>query len=156
MRVSSVGFGIGTSFQTRLPHGFVFQLAALLSGVPFGSAGSLGLQEGVLRDYHIGPGGQATVEARLIWNDRLWLRVVGRSWFTAGLYIGAAGWESISYVTAGPLVRIWGPIALGGDVVLAVRRAKFDDDLFDRSVTGATARITLNWVSNESLGAVLR
>ncbi len=156
VRVSSVGFGVGTSFQTRLPYGFTFQVAALLSGLPIASAGSLGLEEGVVRDYHIGPGGQATLEARLIWNDRLWLRVVGRSWFIAGLYIDAAGWESISYVTAGPLLRIWGPIAVGGDLVLAVRRAKFDDDLFDRSVTGITARVTLNWVSSESLGAVTR
>lgn len=156
VRMSSVGFGLGTSFQTVLPANFTFQLSTVLSGVPMALAGSLGLQEGLVRDYHIGPGGQAVVEARLIWNDRAWLRVAGRTWFTAGLYVGAAGWESISYLTAGPLVRLWGPIAVGGDVVMALRRAKFDDDLFDRSVTGATVRVTLNWVSGESLGAVGR
>lgn len=156
VRISSVGFGLGTSLQAVLPANLTLQLSGVISGVPMALAGSLGLEEGVYRDYHIGPGGQATLEARLIWNDRFWIRVVGRTWFTAGLYIGAEGWESITYLTAGPLVRIWGPIALGADVVAAVRRAKFDDDTFDRSVTGATARFTLNWVSSETLGAVRR
>lgn len=156
LRVSSVGFGIGTSFQTVLPANFTFQLAGVLSAVPLSSAGSLGLQEGVVRDYHTGPGGQAVAEARLIWNDRAWLRVAARTWFIAGLYIDAPGWESISYLTVGPLVRLWGPMAVGADVVMALRRAKFDDDLFDRSVTGATVRVTLNWISEESLGAVGR
>ncbi|MFO0594883.1 MAG: DUF3943 domain-containing protein [Myxococcaceae bacterium] len=153
VRISAVSFGFGTSLQTRLSDTLTLQFAGIFSGVPFSSAGSLGLDD-IGRDYHVGPGGQVTLEARLIWNDRAWLRVVGRSWFLGGVYVGPTGWESISYVTAGPLVRIWGPLALGADLVMAIRRAKFDDDLFDRSVTGATVRVTLNWVSSESLGAV--
>jgi hypothetical protein len=154
LRMSSVGFGIGTSLQTKLSHDFTLQFSGVASGVPFASAGSLGLEEGVVRDYHIGPGAQLTAEARLIFRDRAWMRVVGRSWFTAGAYIEPIGWESITYVTAGPLVRLYGPIALGADVVVAVRRAYFPDALFDRSVTGATARLTLNWISNENFGTV--
>lgn len=53
-------------------------------------------------------------------------------------------------------MRLWGPIAVGADLVMAVRRAKFDDDLFDRSVTGATFRVTLALISSETLGAVGR
>ena len=156
VRVSSVGFGVGTSLQTRLPGEFTLQLATLFSAVPYASAGALGLEEGVMRDYHIGPGGQFTVEARLIWADRAWLRVVGRTWFIAGAYIAPPGWESVSYLTAGPQVRVWGPISLGADVIVAIRRAKFDDDVFDRSVNAATGRITLNWVPSETLGVVVR
>ena len=156
VRVSSVGFGVGMALQTRLPADFTLQLSTVLSAVPYASAGALGLVEGIERDYHIGPGGQFTVEARLIWADRAWLRVVGRSWFIAGLYIAPPGWESVSYVTAGPQVRVWGPISLGADVIVAVRRAKFDDDLFDRSVNAVTGRLTLNWVPSETLGVVVR
>jgi hypothetical protein len=54
----------------------------------------------------------------------------------------------------GPVVRLWGPLALGADAVIALRRALFFDNAFDRSVTGVTARITLNWVSLPSFGAV--
>lgn len=156
-RVSAVGLGMGVSLQTRLPFDLTLQFSGLASGMPFASAGNLGLGDGSpVRDYHIGPGAQATLEARLIWNDRAWLRAVGRSWFCVGAYVDPLGWESISYLTAGPMVRIWGPVALGADVTFAARRAQFDDGLFDRNLAGATARLSLNWVSSESLGAVKR
>jgi Domain of unknown function (DUF3943) len=156
LRVSSVGFGLGTSLQTRLSSDFTLQVAGLASAVPFASAGSLGFEEGLVRDYHIGPGAQLTLESRLIWRDRAWLRLVARTWFTAGLYIEPLGWESITYVTGGPLVRLFGPVALGADAVVAVRRAYFPDALFDRSVTGVTGRLTLNLISNSDFGAVRR
>lgn len=156
VRISAVGFGVGTSFQTRVSSSVFFQLAAILGGVPYASAGSLGLEEGVVRDYHIGLGGQLTVEARLIWREVGWLRVVARSWLMEGVYVPPSGLESITYVTAGPLVRVWGPIALGADVVVAVRRATFTDTPYDPNLAGATARLTLNWVSASSLGAVDR
>jgi hypothetical protein len=154
VQVSSVGLGVGTSFQTRLSRSWFLQLGVIGSGVPYSSAGSRGITDPNARDYHIGPGAQVTMEARLIWREVGWLRVVARSWYMVGAYVPPTGSESITYLTAGPLVRVWGPLAIGADAVVAVRRAKFPDVLYDPNLEGVTARITLNWISSPSLGAV--
>lgn len=154
VRISSVGFGVGTSFQWRLSSNVFLQAAGVASGVPFATAGSLGLDENKYRDYHIGPGAQLTMELRLIHRWFGWLRLVARSWFTVGAYTPPIGWESITYVTGGPLVRIIGPLAIGADVVTAFRSSYFEDNTFDRSVNGVTMRLTLNWLSDEEMGVV--
>ncbi len=154
VRVSSVGVGVGAALQARLGPDAFLQATGVVSGVPFATAGSLGLDPERYRDYHIGPGAQAALELRLIHRDIGWLRVVARNWFVVGAYTAPSGWESISYVTVGPLVRLRGPVGLGADVVLALRRSAFQDETFDRRVTGLTARLTLSWLSDGAFGVV--
>jgi hypothetical protein len=154
VRVSSVGLGIGASLQWKLSQNSYLQATGLFSGVPFATAGSLGLDEELYRDYHIGPGAQTAVELRLIHREVGWFRLVARNWLVVGAYTAPTGWESITYLTAGPLVRFLGPVALGADVVVTLRRSEFEDHTFDRSVSGLTARITLAWVSDWQFGAV--
>lgn len=154
VRVSSVGVGIGASLQARLSENNFLQATGVFSGVPFATAGSLGLDEELYRDYHIGPGAQAALELRLINRDVGWLRVVARNWFVVGAYTAPSGWENITYLTIGPMVRLLGPVGLGVDVVMALRRSEFEDHTFDRSVTGFTARITLAWLSDWNFGVI--
>lgn len=156
VRVSSVGVGIGTSLQWKLSTNGFLQATGLVSGVPFATAGSLGLDKELYRDYHIGPGVQAALELRLVHRNIGWLRIVARNWFVVGAYTPPSGWESITYLTIGPMVRLLGPVALGADVVMALRRSEFEDHTFDRSVTGFTARVTLSWLSDWQFGAVDR
>ncbi|MEW6433365.1 MAG: DUF3943 domain-containing protein [Myxococcota bacterium] len=154
VRVSTVGVGIGASLQARLSENNFLQATGLFGGVPFATAGSLGLDEELYRDYHIGPGAQAALELRLINRNVGWLRIVARNWFVVGAYTPPSGWESITYLTIGPMVRLLGPVGLGADVVLALRRSEFQDHTFDRSVTGYTARVTLAWLSDWNFGVV--
>ena len=154
VRVSSVGVGVGASLQARLSTNNFLQATGVFSGVPFATAGSLDLDEELYRDYHIGPGAQAALELRFINRDVGWLRIVARNWFVVGAYTAPSGWESITYLTIGPMVRLLGPLGLGTDVVMALRRSEFEDHTFDRSVTGFTARITLAWLSDDAFGVV--
>lgn len=156
VRVSAVGVGLGASLQVRLGRDTFLQGSGVLSGVPFATAGALGLDEELYRDYHIGPGAQAALELRLIHREVGWLRLVARNWFVVGAYTPPSGWESITYVTMGPVVLLLGPLALGADVVLALRRSQFEDATFNRNVSGFTARVTLSWVSDPHLGVVDR
>src|SRR5439155_26289786 len=66
VRVSSTGFGIGLALQRRLSPNIFAQFTGLTSALPFVSAGLLQIDENLFRDYHIGPGGQMTLEVRLI------------------------------------------------------------------------------------------
>jgi hypothetical protein len=97
VRVSSVGLGIGASLQARLSTNNFLQASGVFSGVPFATAGSLGLDENLYRDYHIGAGAQAALELRFINRDVGWLRIVARNWFVVGAYTAPSGWESITY-----------------------------------------------------------
>lgn len=154
VRVSSVGVGVGASLQVKLSTNNFLQATGVLSGVPFATAGSLGLDEELYRDYHIGAGAQAALELRFINRDVGWLRLVARDWFVVGAYTAPSGWESITYLTVGPMVRLTHAVGLGADVVVAVRRSEFQDHTFDRGVTGFTARITLSWLSDDAFGVV--
>ncbi|GMU58430.1 MAG: hypothetical protein AMXMBFR34_01930 [Myxococcaceae bacterium] len=156
VRVSSVGVGIGTSLQWKLSQNVFLQTSGVFSGVPFATAGALGLDEELYRDYHIGPGVQLALDARLIHKNVGWLRVSVRDWFVVGAYTPPSGWENIMYFTVGPMVRLLGPVALGADMVVAVRRSAFEDQTLDRSVTGFTARLSLVWLSDWKFGVVDR
>ena len=155
-RVSSVAVGLGASLQWKLGTDVFLQATGMLSGVPFASAGALGVEDVTVRDYHIGAGAQATTDLRLLYRDLGWLRLTARNWFIVGAYTQPTGWESISYVTFGPLGKLWGPIGLGADVVVVLRRTHFPDNGFAPQVNGVTGRITLSWLSDGHFGLVDR
>ncbi len=159
VRVSSVGAGLGTSLQWRIADNTFLQVSGVLGFMPFASGGQGSrFEDGVpgapLRNYHIGFGGQGTLELRLIQRGIGWVRVAARGWVILGLYTPPGGWESLNYVTVGPLLRVWGPFALGGDIVGAFRYSSFQDQTFNSSFSAATYRLTLNWLSSEDMGAV--
>ena len=152
-RISSVGTGLGTAFQWQFSNNVFFQGTGVLSAVPFAAAGSLGLDENLYRDYHVGPGAQSVLELRLIHRDAGMLRLTGRTWFTTGAYIPPVGWESISYLNATAMVKLYGHLAAGIDLTLALRRSKFEDFTYDRTLRGGSIRLSLTYVSEENFGA---
>jgi hypothetical protein len=154
VRVSSVAVGPGTSLQARLRDDVVLQLSAVLGGIPFGTVGSLGLDEALARDYHIGAGFQTTLDARVIHTQYGWFRVTARQWFIAGVWTPPTGWEFLTYLSAEPRIRLAGPIALGAEFSLALRRSYFADDTFDRAVNVATVHVTLSWMNDATFGVV--
>jgi hypothetical protein len=159
VRVSSVSAGLGTSLQWRVADNTFLQVSGVLGFMPFASGGQSSSFDddetgAPARNYHIGFGGQGTLELRLIQRGIGWLRIAARSWFILGRYIEPLGWESLNYITVGPLVHVWGPLALGGDIVGAFRLSTFQDQTFNNSFSGATYRLTLNWLSSNDMGAV--
>lgn len=154
VRASAVGVGPGTSLQWRFaPKGFL-QLSAVVSASPFGSAGNLGIVDPNFRDYHIGPGGQGVVEARLIHSDLGMLRLVAREWVVTGLYTEQTGFESVTYVTLGLLARLFWRIGLGVDAVFAYRLPFFKDPTRNHDIEAGTVRVTLDYLTEAHFGAI--
>lgn len=154
-RISAVGLGPGVAFQLHLAGDFYLHLSAMASGVPFASAGSLGLEgvEGV-RDYHIGPGFHTAGEVALVLRDRGWLRVSAREWFCFGAYVPPSGWESVSYFSGGPMVRVLGPFGIALDGMFALRRSLFADQTFDRHVNAVSLALSLVYLSGSAFSVV--
>ena len=126
----------------------------MVSASPFGSAGNLGVVDPDFRDYHIGPGGQGVVEARLIHADLGMLRLVAREWVVAGLYTAQRGFESVTYVTLGVLARLFWRIGLGVDAVFAYRMPFFKDPSLNHDIEAGTVRVTLDYLTEEHFGAI--
>ena len=96
---------------------------------------------------------QTVLEARLIHKDAGMLRVSGRTWLTTGAYVPPSGWESVTYLTGSMLLRIYGHFAAGLEITAALRRSKFEDFTYDRTLRGGLIRLTLTYLSEENFGA---
>lgn len=155
VRISAVAFGPGVALQANLGGDWYFHFNSTIGGVPFASAGSVGLEgvEGV-RDYHIGPGVHFFAEWRLTNREWGWLRVAGREWFTFGVYTPPNGWESVTYLTAGPMVRLASRIGITAEVNVSLRRSYFADATFDRKVNAYSLAVSLLYLSGDGFGVV--
>lgn len=154
LRVSSIGFGPGAALQWHFsPHGFL-QATAIGAVSPFDSIGSLGVDEDELRDYHIGPGVSAVAEARLVHSQAGMLRVVARQWLVVGAYTPTAGWESMTQVTLGVLLKLGWRLGVAGEYVASLREPRFHDATYDLTVRDGVVRLSLCWLSDESFGVL--
>jgi hypothetical protein len=151
-RVSTTGVGPGTMLEWRASTHVFLQATGVISFVPFGSIGSLGLNEAEFRDYHIGPGAQATLELRLIHTEAGMIRLVAQQWLVVGAYVPPSGIESMTYLTASLVVKLGWRIGAMVDLGAMYRLPRFEDDTFNRAVRGTTARFSLCYLTDENFG----
>jgi hypothetical protein len=153
-RVSEVGFGPGTSLQWHFSrHGYL-QATAMVDLSPFGAIGTLGLDEDLYRDYHIGPGASALLELRLINTEVIMLRGVARQWLVVGAYTPPAGFESMTHLTMSVVLKLGWRIAVAAELVMAYRVPKFLDDTYNRIVRDSGVQLSICYLSDEHFGVV--
>ncbi|WP_158501540.1 DUF3943 domain-containing protein [Vitiosangium sp. GDMCC 1.1324] len=154
VRVSSVGVGFGTTLQARLGEQSFLQSTAILGGLGFAAAGSLDLgpDSPLVRDYHIGPGVQAILEAKLVRRGLGMLRVRAKNWWVSGAYTEPhEGYESITYITWDGRVRVAPHVAVGFEVPLAWRIYDFGPTA-QQAIRGSGLRLTLTYMSDDAFG----
>ncbi|WNG47331.1 DUF3943 domain-containing protein [Archangium minus] len=152
VRVSSVGVGFGTTLQTRISSRSFLQGTAILGGLGFAAAGNLGLDPSIPRDYHIGPGAQAVLEAKLVRLGLGMLRVRAKNWWVTGAYSEPReGFESIAYLTWDGRVRVAPGLAVGLEIPMALRAYDFGPT-HHQVIGGGGLRLTLSYMSDDNFG----
>jgi hypothetical protein len=122
-RVSTVSVGLGTAGRILLGPALALDLDVVVSGVPMGAAGSADAgEDGKGRDYHVGPGVQGLLDARLRLSERAVLGLGVRQYLVVGAK-DSIGQERITYLGGSALLRLWGPHAVGAEAVLTTRLA---------------------------------
>ncbi len=133
-RVSSSGVGLGTTAQHAWPAGIAVGGTAVLSA-GFGAGGAAVEPVGG-RDYHFGSTLSALAEAQVHAGGRASLRLVYRHYLISGRASpDVKTFERLDYGTAGLVVRVGGPHAVGVDLSVARRRAVYRDasSIFSRA-----------------------
>lgn len=124
VRASAVGVGPGFGLQLEPGLGWALQLSGLLAGSPLIAAGQLrDVDPSTGRDYHVGPGLQAVLSARLVRPRTLVLELLVRAWLAFGVYARPTGLESITMATLGAHLPLGPWLALGAEATLSDRRA---------------------------------
>ena len=125
-RASSSNVSIGT--VTQFPFGPDLALqGTAYAGIGYGAGGSAAEPAGK-RDYHFGLQGVSLVEARLLWADRGFLRLGGRSYYISSKVTPETdSFEFIHYGELEAVARISGPHAIAVTGIAATRRAQYAD-----------------------------
>jgi hypothetical protein len=117
----ATGWGLGPGFSLMKRWGeFELHGTALLELLPWSGGGST-VPLGV-RDYHYGTGGEALLEFRMLFGDRVIAKLSGRQFLISGNY-ARGNWEDISYGQAFVTVRLVGPHSLSGGFEWSRRHA---------------------------------
>ncbi|MBM7114784.1 DUF3943 domain-containing protein [Archangium primigenium] len=156
VQVSSVGVGLGTTLQWNLGRRVYLQGTAIVAGLGFAAAGSLGLESKLVRDYHIGPGVAGVLEARLVRPGLGMLRLRAREWqVNGGVYTEPRGFEAITYVTWDARVSVGRHLAVGLEVPITLRVSDFGPE-DTRVIGGGGARLTLSFMPDDNFGVTGR
>jgi hypothetical protein len=138
-RVSTSALGLSVEGRWEASSRVALEGAATASAVLLGAAGYLSGRPDELRDYRMGPGGQAHLEVRLFALDRIATRLIARQYLVAGA--GAiGGLERVSNVGAEMQVRVLGPHALGIEGNFAYHSGDAGAGAPARSETGTQLR----------------
>ncbi|ATB27321.1 DUF3943 domain-containing protein [Melittangium boletus] len=151
VRVSSVGVGLGTTLQVYLGRGVYLQGSAIVAGLGFAAAGSLGLESKLVRDYHIGPGVAGILEAKFSRRGLGMLRMRSRQWQVNGVYSAPRGFEAITYVTWDGRVSVGRNLAVGLEIPVSLRASDFGPEA-TRLIGGGGLRLTLSYMPDDSFG----
>lgn len=117
-RVSTSSLGVGTSGGAPLGRRLGVEATAVLSGVLLGGAGQIGRgPDGKGRDYVMGPGAQAALEAQLSAVERATLRLGLREYLVLGVG-DIAGTELVGTLSAEAVVQIAGGHGVGVEATL--------------------------------------
>lgn len=149
-RISSIGVGFGGMLLRRFTNA-VLVLTAGESLVPMGAAG-LSESKTVERDYHLGSGHVALLNAAFVWHDRVRLEAGARHHFLVALG-GQKGSENIVIGDVRLEVRAYKCHAVGVRLVRASRTARFRNDRDDpgsrRNLEQDAAVVRLYWAFYE-------
>ncbi len=138
-RISTSAVGLSAEGRWEVSPRVALEGAATASAVLLGAAGYLTGRPDELRDYRLGPGGQAHLEVRLLALDRIAARLYARQYLVVGA--GAIhGLERVSNVGGALQVRVLGPHALGVEGLLAHHSGEAGAGAPARSETGTELR----------------
>jgi hypothetical protein len=130
-RVQGFGLGPGVALMKRWDW-FELHGTGVLDLLPWAGGGST-VPLGV-RDYHYGPGGEAVLEIRGHFSDRVVVRLEGRQFFVSGAY-ARGGSEHISYGKIETTVRLIDVHALSASLDWGHRQASYfgEADIWQRA-----------------------
>ncbi len=126
LRVSTLTVGLGATVHAPLGSHWFVQGTAIISGIPYGTAGSGLPDNGTNRDYHRGPGAAQLLEVKLGRRGSGLLRATASGYELNG---GAfnEGVEAIALVRVGALFSITDHHAVGLEAGYGFRHATFKD-----------------------------
>lgn len=144
-RASSSNVTIGT--VTQFPFGPELAVQAKgYAGLGYGAGGSnayANLAEGK-RDYHFGLQAVSLLEGRLLWADKGYLRLAGRSYYISGKVTPETdSFEFIHYGEVEALWRVYGANAISVTAMGARRRAQYADA---PDVRSRSSELLVSWV----------
>ena len=130
-RVQGFGLGPGVSLMKRWDW-FELHGTGVLELLPWSGGGST-VPLGV-RDYHYGPGGEAVVQLRAHFYDRVTARLEGRQYYITGAYARGAS-EYVSYGKLETTVRIYDVHGVTASLDWGHRQASyaFNPDVWQRA-----------------------
>jgi len=152
-RLSNTSLALGTVGQWWLSRTVALQ-GAVLGGLGFGPVGTVADREE--RDYHYGVLPQALLGLRLIFGELAMLEAIGRHYLVVGVDSAGRediGLETVNRATAGLLVRMVGPHAIGLRYIVSTRDARFAG-LRDRHQSVQTVTLSYNFLGQGRFGAV--
>jgi hypothetical protein len=129
-----------------------------MGGLGFGAAGTAGDPDE--RDYHYGLVPQGLVGLRLIFGDRALLETTGRGYLVAGTGEGGGvrtsdfGGEVIGRASLGVTVRLFGPHAIGLQLLVSSRDTHFPGGGLRRSQSIETITLAYTVLGPTRFGAV--
>jgi hypothetical protein len=156
VRASSVGAGPGGQLSLRITDLSYVQLTGVISAVPYGAVGSLGLDEDLYRNYHIGPGASGVLDLRLVHGQAGMLRALVQQWIILGEYIPPTGYESVTYLTLSAWVKLGWRFAAVLDYVSTWRSSLMADHTYNQHVHGDTFVMSIAYMGSEDFGARIR
>ncbi len=143
LRTSIVGVGFGAALTWHFTKDAFVRGISTNELVPFGSIGSLGLDEDRHRDYHIGLGYSGAVSLELGHVDAGSVYGTFHQWLIAGTYSQVAGYELLTRFDVGLSVHLGGPVVAGAEWTFVWRQPYFTDATYDRALFGESGRIWL-------------
>jgi hypothetical protein len=156
VRASSVGAGPGGQLSLRLTENGFVQLTGVFSAVPYGAVGSLGLDEDLYRNYHLGPGASGVLDLRLVHGQAGMIRAVVQEWFILGEYIPPSGYDSVTYLTVSAWVKLGWRFAAVVDFMSVWRASFMADHTYNQHVQGNTIMVSLAYMGSEDFGVRIR
>jgi hypothetical protein len=152
LRVATVAAGPGAVFAVALAERYELQGSLSASLVGWGAAGALPRQDGLARDYHIGPGFQAASEVQLVHRRVGAVRAAARQYVITGAY-DEPGTELITYLTFGASVAMGAQWELSVDGVVSARNTDYRGVAPDAHQRSTQVRAALTWRSEAGHGA---
>lgn len=148
-RVGSAALGLDATGEFDLSDSVSLRTSLSVLAVLMGAAGSTAQPQGG-RDYHVGPGGQANLDLRLLLGATAMLELTSRQFV-----IGPAafpGWEDITYGTLGGYLRLVGPHAVALIANSSRRTARYPD-VPDVKQNASVLSLSYVWLSDRWFGA---
>jgi hypothetical protein len=154
LRVQTANIGFGSSAQVELTDKVVLRPSAIVSGIAFGSGGSVQPAIGD-RDYHYGPGGQGVLDLQVVHRDYGRLGGSVRAYAISGSMVGE-GWENIQYYSAYAEAAVFRNTGLGVEWFLGTRHSQNNGAIPDSFQRAMQLRIYWTLLSDGGYRALVQ